>query len=276
MAPWLTEFFPVRAGLFQILIANTLILNHNGISDNHRFESVGEGIVSNLKNHRGIQSLIVGTLLLAGIAVQPVNAQSSGKKTNVKQLNVQADKLRDSFIRQSADIARRYSDAGDYEKSREMLESILSIKKDVPGVKEMIKQLNEKLMSSNSSDFEIDAARNWSTPAGFIAKGKMVRIQSTGAYDFEIDVKTSVEGLPDATPMKDLAAGIPPGALMGIVISQEKGKRKLGKPFKIGEKAEYVPKDDGILMIGLNLPAGHRSKGKIKVRISGYIRRTAN
>ncbi|QDT44556.1 hypothetical protein Pan241w_46680 [Gimesia alba] len=225
------------------------------------------------RNNRGIQSLIVGALFVAGIVVQPVNAQTSGKKVNTKQLNIQADKLRDSFIRQSADIAKKYSDAGDYEKSREMLESILSIKKDVPGVKAMIKQLNEKLMTSNSADFEIDASRNWSTPAGFVAKGKMVRIQSTGAYDFVTDIKTSVKGLPDSTPMKELAAGIPAGALMGIVISQEKGKRKLGKPFTIGEKAEYVPKDDGILMIGLNLPAGHRSTGKIKVRISGYIRR---
>ncbi|WP_339727588.1 hypothetical protein [uncultured Gimesia sp.] len=214
-------------------------------------------------------------LIVSTIGLQSAHAQTAGKKVNTKQLNVQADKLRDSFIRQSADIARKYSDAGDYEKSREMLQSILSIKKDVPGVKAMIKQLNEKLMTSNSSDFEIDASRNWSTPTGLVAKGKMVRIQSTGTYDFVTDIKTSVEGLPDSTPMKELAAGIPAGALMGIVISQEKGKPKIGKPFKIGEKAEYVPKDDGVLMIGLNLPAGHRSTGKIKLRISGYIRRSS-
>ena len=276
MAARLKGFFSVLNSLFQKLIANTRNLNHNRINDNQRFEETGEGIVSNFRNRRGIQSLIFGALLIAGIVVQPVSAQTSGKKLNTKQLNIQADKLRDSFIRQSADIAKKYSDAGDYEKSREMLESILSIKKDVPGVKAMIKQLNEKLMTSNSSDFEIDASRNWSTPAGFVAKGKTVRIQSTGNYDFITDVKTSVEGLPNSAPMKELAAGIPAGALMGLVISQEKGKRKLGKPFKIGEKVEYVPKDDGILMIGLNLPSGHRSKGKIKVRISGYIRRTAN
>ncbi|MCA9015445.1 MAG: hypothetical protein KDA77_08965, partial [Planctomycetaceae bacterium] len=164
----------------------------------------------------------------------------------------------------------------DYEKSREMLESILSIKQDVPGVKEMIKQLNEKLMTSNSSDFEIDASRNWGTPAGFVAKGKSVRIQSTGTYDLITDIKAGVDGLPDTTPMKDLASGIPVGAVMGVVVSQEKGKPKMGKPFVIGEKAEYVPKEDGVLMIGLNLPAGHRSTGKIKVRISGFIRRSAN
>lgn len=219
---------------------------------------------------------VIGSLFALFITVQTSYAQSSSKKMNVKQLKLQADKVRDSFIRQSADIAKKYSDAGDYESSRKMLESILIIKKDVPGVKEMIKQLNEKLMTSNSSDFDIDASRNWNVPAGLVAKGKMVRIQATGTYSFITDLKVSVAGLPDATPMKELAKGIPPGALMGIVVSKEKGKPKMSRPFKIGNKVEYVPKEDGLLMIGLNLPAGHRSTGKIKVRISGFIKRNSN
>ncbi|WP_278471897.1 hypothetical protein [Gimesia maris] len=222
-----------------------------------------------------VQFLFLGIALAVMLLSEPLMAQSS-KKTNVKQLNVQADKLKDSFIRESAEIARKYSEAGDYEKSREMLEVIQSIQKDVPGVKAMITQLNEKLMSSNSSDFDIDVARNWSTPAGLVAKGKMVRIQAMGTYDFVADIKTTVDGLPHSTAMKELADGIPTGALMGIVISQEKGKPKMSKPFLIGEKAEFTPQADGVLMIGLNLPAGHKSTGKLKVRISGYIRRGSN
>ena len=225
------------------------------------------------KNRWGIQALTLGSLIAFSMMAPPAFAQTASKKTNVKQLNVQAENLRDLFIKQSAEIARKYSDAGDYEKSREMLEQILNIKKDVPGVDAMIKQLNEKLLTSNESDFEIDASRNWSSPAGYVAKGKMVRIQSTGTYDMITDLKVSVTGLDDKTPMKDLVGGIPVGAVMGVLISQEKGKPQLSKPFNIGEKTEYVPKDDGILMIGLNLPAGHKSTGKIKVRISGYIRR---
>ena len=222
-----------------------------------------------------IRSLVMGSLLAILVIAQPAFAQSSKKITNVKQLNIQADKLRDSFIKDSTDIARKYSDAGDYENSRKMLELILSIKKDVPGVKDMINQLNEKLITSNSSDFEIDASRNWSSPAGFVAKGKIVRVQSIGTYNFKADLKVTVGGFPTKSPMKDISPGIPVGALMGVVVSRGKGKPKMSKPFVIGEKAEYVPKEDGILMLGLNLPAGHRSTGKIKVRISGYIRRNA-
>ncbi len=234
----------------------------------------GIEIVLKSKNFQKVLFLI-GFMGIA-FPAQDVLAQGSSKKGNVKQLNIQADKLRDSFIRQSADIARKYSDAGDYEKSKEMLESILSIKKDVPGVKAMIDQLDEKMISSNSADFEIDAARNWSGPAGLVAKGRSIRIQSTGTYDLITDIKTSVEGLPEKNPMKELAPGVPVGALMGVVLSQEKGKPKMGKPFKIGEKVEFTPKDDGVLMIGLNLPPGHQSKGKVKVRISGYFRRSSN
>lgn len=223
-----------------------------------------------------VQSLALMSLFAFFVTVQPANAQSSKKKVNAKQLNLQADKLQDAFIKQSADIARKYSDAGDYENSRKMLELIVKVKKDVPGVKKMIEQLNEKLMTSNSSDFEVDASRNWSTPAGLVAKGKMVRIQSVGTYDFKADLKVPVGGFPSTAPMKDVSRGVPVGALMGVVVSREKGKPKMSKPFVIGEKAEYVPKDDGVLMIGLNLPAGHRSSGKVKVRISGYIKRNAN
>ncbi|QDU52199.1 YfgM family protein [Gimesia panareensis] len=230
----------------------------------------------NSKNYRIVPLLFMTSFLAVTASAHTVFAQGSSKKGNVKQLNIQADKLRDSFIRQSADIARKYSDAGDYESSKQMLESILSIKKDVPGVKAMIKQLDEKMLSSNSSDFEIDASRNWSGPAGLVAKGKTIRIQATGTYDLITDIKTSVEGLPEKNPMKEIAAGVPVGALMGVVITQEKGKPKMGKPFKIGEKAEYTPKDDGVLMVGLNLPPGHQSKGKVKVRISGYFRRSSN
>lgn len=225
-----------------------------------------------LKNYRIIPFLFLVSLCWGGA----VFAQGPSKKGNVRQLNIQADKLRDAFIRESADIARRYSDAGDYEKSKEMLQSILSIKKDVPGVKEMIKQLDEKMLSSNSADFEIDASRNWNGAAGLVAKGKTIRIQATGSYDLDIDLKTGVEGLPESNPMKELAAGVPVGALMGVVVTKEKGKPKMSKPFKIGDKAEYTPKNDGVLMIGLNLPSGHHSKGKVKVRVSGYFRRTSN
>jgi uncharacterized lipoprotein YehR (DUF1307 family) len=228
------------------------------------------------KKYWGFRCLLMASLMAFSMTGQFANAQTSSKKTNVKQLNIQADKLRDAFIKQSADIARKYSDAGDYESSRKMLELIVSIKKNVPGVKEMINQLNEKLKTSNSSDFEIDASRNWSTPAGLVAKGKVVRILSTGTYDFKVDLKVPVGGFPSAVPMKDVSRGIPVGALMGVVVSRVKGKPKMGKPFAIGEKAEYVPREDGVLMIGLNLPAGHRSTGKVKVMISGYIMRNAN
>ncbi len=236
----------------------------------------GKCIVFKSKKYWVLRGLILGSLLAFSMTASPAVAQTASKKTNVKQLNVQAEKLRDSFIRQTADIAKKYSEAGDYEKSREMLQMIVSINKDVPGVDAMIKQLNEKLLTSNESDFEIDASRNWSTPAGYVAKGKVVRIQATGTYDMITDLKVNVAGLADKTPMKDLASGIPVGAVMGVLISEEKGKPQMSKPFNIGEKAEYVPKDDGVLMIGLNLPAGHRSTGKIKVRISGYIRRGSN
>jgi len=70
-----------------------------------------------------------------------------------------------------------------------------------------------------------------------------------------------------------MAAGVPGGALMGMIVGKDQaGKSKPGKPFKIGSGSVFTPKHDGLLFLRVNLPPGHKCKGKISVTMSGYIR----
>ena len=47
---------------------------------------------------------------------------------------------------------------------------------------------------------------------------------------------------------------------------------KIGDPFEIGASKEFTPKEDGVLLLNINLPQGHKSTGKLLVRIAGHIK----
>ena len=49
-------------------------------------------------------------------------------------------------------------------------------------------------------------------------------------------------------------------------------KDKVGEPFEVGTSKEFTPKEDGILLLNVNLPAGHKSTGKLRVHVSGHIK----
>ena len=39
---------------------------------------------------------------------------------------------------------------------------------------------------------------------------------------------------------------------------------KVGEAFEIGANKEFTPKEDGVLHLNVNLPAGHKSTGKLR------------
>ena len=73
---------------------------------------------------------------------------------------------------------------------------------------------------------------------------------------------------------RDLVAGVPCGALMGVIIQVGNNGQpgKPGRPFAIGEKREVTPKETGLLFLRVNAPAGNKNSGKLKVLISGYVK----
>ena len=47
---------------------------------------------------------------------------------------------------------------------------------------------------------------------------------------------------------------------------------KVGEAFEIGTSREFTPREDGVLLLRVNLPPGHKSSGKLKVRTSGHVK----
>ena len=72
-----------------------------------------------------------------------------------------------------------------------------------------------------------------------------------------------------------MAVGSPCGALMGVILSADKRGTGLkpGDPFAIGTELELVPKSDGLLYLRVNTPPGSTCTGRIRVQLSGYLRK---
>ena len=223
---------------------------------------------------------------LIGYAFSTAEGQSRqrGKRsTNTKAIDVRASKMEHSFIREAADLAKEYSDAGDLEKSKKLLEAILKLDDSLVVVKDKIKEIDEQILSSNGADIEIDTGRGW-VPVAQVFKGRKFRIEASGQFKATLNMNLDVKGLSADLKSGGIASGIPLGELIGVIVpvptatrtppkKNRKGeKEKARKPFRVGEGLEMNAGDNGQLLLKVNLPAGAKCTGKIKLHISGYVR----
>ncbi|ADG69065.1 hypothetical protein Plim_3251 [Planctopirus limnophila DSM 3776] len=228
-------------------------------------------------------SLMIGLGLICSLGV-PLSAQqskTSGTSTSksktktkpispaaLKQIDLKADRLKDSITKDAAAVAKEYEEAGFLEKAKNLYEVLLKLDPDQAGLQAKVKELNEQILSSNETEIEFDVSRGWSQPLGAVFKDRPLRIQAVGDYKFSISADVSANGLPTSDNGQELYPGAPAGALIGVVVAD----KKPGKPFMIGDNKDFSPNQDGILMVKINAPSSQKCSGKLSLRLSGYIR----
>lgn len=198
-----------------------------------------------------------------------------------KELEVRAEKNLDTFVSETIKIAEDFERAGRFEEAQEQLRAVSKLKPELPGLKEKIEKLNDSLFESNELEVEQDAKESWKAQV-LVTKDKPIRIDAVGEYTIMMSIKTDANGLSVKDAKTDMVAGVRCGALMGIVVpipesgstkaSSRNDRERVGTPFEIGTSKEFTPKEDGILLLNLNLPSGHKSVGKVRVRVSGHIK----
>jgi hypothetical protein len=229
---------------------------------------------------RSFRSLVIVGCSLAFVCssfglLSPSVSFGQGRKSKTRKspsslraLDSRAQRALDSFLKETAETALQYEKAGQLEKSKVLLRTLLKLKPSLKGVKEKLKELNESQLEMNATDFTVDTGKGWGPARVRVFKGRPLRINTEGTYKFVTSLKIGPEGFPVKSAIKgDMVLGIPTGAMMGIIAS----KGKAGKPFLIGLGKEITPKEDGLLFIYVNVPPGHKCSGKIKVEISGSV-----
>ena len=213
------------------------------------------------------------------LSAPPLRAQQGGKPNpaTIRQLDLEADRLQEGFVEELTKLADGYEAAGDLAKTRATLRRILQIDPNRKDVEERIDEMQNRVFENNEVTLEVDVARGW-TPTGLtVEKGKPFRIEAEGSYKLLLNATLSAEGIADGDINRDMTSGIRLGALMGVVFpppsKNRRVKPKPGPPFSLGEAREYVPDESGTLFLRLNVPAGTKSVGKVKVTVSGNFER---
>lgn len=210
---------------------------------------------------------------------------SKTKPGDSKELDLRAEKTLEAFVADTIKLAEEYEKAGKFEEAQEQLRTVGKLKPDAPGLKEKIDKLSEAVFETNDFDADLDVADSWKRQVQ-VSKGKPVRVEATGNYKLMLTGPVDANGLPTKDILRDMVAGVRCGALMGIVVPNSDsgsatgaGKaagrgndNKYGEPFEIGDNKEFTPKEDGVLHLNVNLPAGHKSSGKLRVHVSGHIK----
>lgn len=205
-------------------------------------------------------------------------AKSKNKKpVNTTSLDAKAGDIQTAFIKDAEALASDYYEAGDYDKARVLLKSIQALKPDHPNLDVKLKLLDEESLASNETEIEVNAGHGWEAAGILVTEGKPLRIKAEGNYKFSISGQLGPAGIPAAKTPLDLVGDMPVGGLIGMVMNtdrttEEKDKKK-DRPFLIGEGCEYTPTRSGPLFLRINAPAENKNTGKIKVMVSGGVRK---
>ncbi len=81
-------------------------------------------------------AVLAGSVALYSTADGQTSSKSSKKSgakkpvANVKGLDVRADQLQSTFVKETEDLANEYFDAGHYDKAKSLLEAALTLRPD--------------------------------------------------------------------------------------------------------------------------------------------------
>lgn len=201
------------------------------------------------------------------------SAKKPPSVATMRALELREKKAREQFLRDTAQLARDYEEAGLLEKAKALLKTVQRVDGSIAGVKEKLDTIEETILSANPYEFSVDSSKGWGEPVARVEKGKKFRIAARGSYRFVVQETLGPSGFPSGDPIRQMTKGIAGGALMAIVIPlDDRGKPgKPGQPIEIGEGKEITPKESGLLFIGVNAPSGNKNQGTIDVQLSGYV-----
>ncbi len=227
---------------------------------------------------RNCLAVLTCVLVLATFAARLMSADTPSSKskskskaggTSLKALEARLEKLESTMLREIMDVSNSFEDAGQYERSKTLLEVLLKLNPEFPGLKDKVKHLEEKMFDSNEIEFILDTSKGWVPVGGAVASGRPIRAEVEGEYKFNITATVTADGFPAGDVTTDYIEGIPCGALIATVVNRT---GKPGKPMALKSKNTWTPSEEGLLMLKVNAPAGHKCTGKLTVKLSGLVR----
>ncbi len=206
---------------------------------------------------------------LNGFAADSPSKSKAKSKSNsaIKALDARVKKLEDNMLKEILEVSSQYEDAGQHARAKTLLEVLLKLNPEFPGLKEKLDQLNDKVFDAQEIEYILDVSRGWTPVKATAIKGKVVRVEVEGEYNFQLTAELTADGLASKDGATEFVEGIPCGALMAMIVKDGKP----GKPVQLKAKMQWTPAEDGLVMLKINAPVGHKSTGKLAVKLSGLV-----
>ena len=227
---------------------------------------------------------LCATLALAlaaayAVAAEPTPKPKPPSPAEMRRLDAKLAAVSESFLRDTTTLIASYENAGQFDRAKLILEVLQKLDPKNEAIQAKLKSLNERIMEATLQDLDLDADAQW-TPVGRVVKGRPIRIEASGEYKVTATLETGPAGMPSANPVTDLVAGVPLGALMGVILpapesaagEQQPGANQQAqqpRPFAVGAAYDRPADRDGILYLKVNVPPGSKCTGGLKARVSG-------
>lgn len=214
------------------------------------------------------------------VAAEPSPKPKAPSPAEMRRLDAKLAAVSESFLRDTTTLIASYENVGQFDRAKLILEVLQKLDPKNEAIKTKLTSLNARIMEATLQDVDVDADAQW-TPVGRVVKGRPIRVEASGEYKVTATVETGPAGMPSANPVTDLAAGVPFGALMGVILpaqdSAAPGDPQAGanqqaqqpRPFAVGASYDRPADRDGILYLKVNVPPGSKCTGGLKARVSG-------
>ena len=211
-------------------------------------------------------------------AVSPAIGQDRGA------LAGRAETLQREYVRGAVDLAGEFERAGDPAGAIALLERVRAVAPDAPGLDDKLDELREGVLSRGETLLVLNAPTDW-TPVARVGAGRPFRLAAEGSLRLSMAGELTPAGLPPGSPRGGLMAEFPLGALVGTYLDPKRAARDRNprrrrdrneeeqEVFLIGAGGpeERSADVDGVLLVRLNVPAGTKVVGKVKLTLSGDV-----
>lgn len=222
----------------------------------------------------GTMFLLIGSMSEAQ-SRKPAASSASPNPAALRVLDKEAERLQKEFVDNLVQLADGYEAAGDLTKAETTLGKVLELDPERKEVRERLETMKNRVFDQNEVEFDVDVTRGWMNTGLKVRQNEAVRIDAEGSYKLILNANVTADGVSTEDIDRDMTRNAGLGELIGVVFPPPKGRQKPkpGKPFAIGSENELSPEESGMLFLRLNVPAGTKSIGSVKVKISGNIER---
>ena len=217
--------------------------------------------------------IVVGAAVDGGLATaaEPPERKPANP-VDIARLDAKMKDVSKSFMRETTTLIKGYEAIGEFDRARVVLEALRKLDPDNAEVKRKLQELEQRQLDKTQFAVEIDPGKGW-VPVGIVTNGAPLRIRVRGEYRFSASASVGADGMPTNDPVKDLAAGMPVGAVLGAIAppAGDAGRRpeEPPTPFLVGSEFESPAEADGILYLRVNLPADAKCTGRLEALVGG-------